>query len=189
MPTRNPSLPRGFTLIEILVVIGILSIVGTVIGGILIASFRSYNKSDVLRNIEQQGNYVLDLVTRRLKNARIVELTGCNQIDITTFSGTRESFTIVAATSTVNGHVLYNNSDHGGGSPITNSSWDENGVNVLFSPGVCTGSLSSHFAVDTGVTPNRVTIQLVIEQSASLPEKVDYEASLTFKTTLSLRNY
>lgn len=189
---------KGFTLVEILVVIGILSVVGTVAGSVLISSFRSYNKSDAQNNLEQQGNYALAFIMRRLRNARRVEPdeTACTTLDrssgiiLTTFKGEQESFNFNpqcnSGSEYANGCVTYNSNVRdtlNPSQPLTEYK-EDGGVNVVFDT-LCQDAGHSWFEI----TPDKVTVQIYLEQSDSLPAKQDYEVDTTLNASLSLRNY
>ena len=62
---------KGFTLVELLTTIIVLVAVGAVIGGIVTSSFRGTNKTNVIENIRQNGNYVLAQVARNIEYAKV----------------------------------------------------------------------------------------------------------------------
>ena len=57
---------NGFTLVELLVVIFILAIVGTVAFGIITGTLRGANKTGSINNIRQNGNYVIGQMTKMI---------------------------------------------------------------------------------------------------------------------------
>lgn len=59
----------GFTLVEVLVVIGVLSIVGVLVLTIFSSSLRGNNKSQILISIKQNGQSVLENMTSNIRNA------------------------------------------------------------------------------------------------------------------------
>ncbi len=64
---------RGFTLIEILVVVSIIATIGGVIAGIFIVSLRTATKSNNITLIRQNGNYALSQVSRMIRYAQSVD--------------------------------------------------------------------------------------------------------------------
>ncbi len=60
---------RAFTLTEILVVIAIVAIVGTILVAIFTNTLRGSNKSQILAVIKQNGQSVLDSMDKTLRNA------------------------------------------------------------------------------------------------------------------------
>lgn len=60
---------KGFTLAEVLVVMGVLSIVGVLVLVIFSQSLRGSNKSQILIAIKQNGQSVLETMTNMIRNA------------------------------------------------------------------------------------------------------------------------
>lgn len=61
---------HGFTLIEVLVVLGVLTTVGAVIVSILATTFRSINKASVIGVVSENGNYAISQITKMVRNAK-----------------------------------------------------------------------------------------------------------------------
>lgn len=66
---------NGFTLMEILVSVGIIAIVGTVIAQSFFSMVRTNIKSELLNNIKQNGDFAVDVMSRMLHNAASVTTT------------------------------------------------------------------------------------------------------------------
>ena len=60
---------RGFTLVELLVTVSVLLIAVGIAGDLIISVIRSYNKTRILQEIEQNGNYTIAKITHDFKNA------------------------------------------------------------------------------------------------------------------------
>lgn len=60
---------KGFTLVEMLVVIAVLSIVGVMITTIFVRNLRGSNKSQIISSIKQNGQAVLETMDKTIKNA------------------------------------------------------------------------------------------------------------------------
>lgn len=60
---------KGFTLVELLVVIGVLSIAGVLVLTIFSRSLRGNNKSQILISIKQNGQSVLETMNKTIRNA------------------------------------------------------------------------------------------------------------------------
>lgn len=60
---------KGFTLIEILVVIGSLMLIISSIGGVIFGIFRSSNKNESISKINQNGNWIIDELKKNILNA------------------------------------------------------------------------------------------------------------------------
>ncbi|MBI2196751.1 type II secretion system protein [Candidatus Daviesbacteria bacterium] len=66
---RGVKLNSGFTLVEILVVIAITAIVGTIMVAIFSNTLRGSNKSQILAAIKQNGQAVLDHMDKTIRDA------------------------------------------------------------------------------------------------------------------------
>src|SRR5260221_240482 len=66
----GPSSEAGFTLVEMLAVVSIFVIVGAIAMSILVTSFRTSQKTDIITLVQQNGNYALSQVAKTLRNAR-----------------------------------------------------------------------------------------------------------------------
>jgi len=66
----NPESSLGFTLVEMLAVVAIFVIVGSITMSILVTSFRTSHKTDIITLVQQNGNYALSQVAKTLRNAR-----------------------------------------------------------------------------------------------------------------------
>jgi prepilin-type N-terminal cleavage/methylation domain-containing protein len=64
---------KGFTLIELLLVVAILSVSVGVTTDVVLNITRSYNKTQVTNEIEQNANFVLLKLEKELRNARSVQ--------------------------------------------------------------------------------------------------------------------
>lgn len=80
MRKRNESLDKGFTLLELVVAIGIFSFV--VIGAVdmMITVFRAQAKAIAIKEVMDNGRFAMELMTRELRtsgNMRFVTPPGC----------------------------------------------------------------------------------------------------------------
>jgi len=73
----------GFTLIEVLVYIGVLGIILTAVFSLLITSNRSNIKAKVMRETQEDASRAMDIMVREIKEAKSV-YTPTSDFDITT---------------------------------------------------------------------------------------------------------
>lgn len=74
----------GYTLIELLIVMMLLIVTGTVVVGILNATYRGTSKSKITSDIAQNGNYALSTISNVLTNSRqLISFTPTNSASIT----------------------------------------------------------------------------------------------------------
>jgi len=172
---------KGFTLVELLVSIGLVFIIGTIGTSVIASILRSYNKAHIINEIEQNGNYVLSLMESQIRNARAVACDGdispCVKVDVTPQEGDPFSFEMVdvGASPDIIGVVRKITV---GAENLTNDD-PETGVNVLN-----VGTSDSYFEVDG----NKVTIVLKLAQAPNAPGgRIDYQAETTLQTTVVVR--
>jgi prepilin-type N-terminal cleavage/methylation domain-containing protein len=176
------TMKNGFTLVELLVVIGLVLIIGTVGTNVITSILRSYNKAHIINEVEQNGNYVLSLMENQIRNAKSVaasDCTGnnCSTLRVTPQGGSSYNFEI--KTETVAGGTV--GVVKKGGEVLTNYSNDlKTGVNVD------TDRSRSYFEVGS-TNPPTVKIVLRLTQAPNAPGRVDYQAETTLRTTVVVR--
>lgn len=72
---RNFQLTRGFTLVEILVVIAIMAIMGLILTEVFIRSLRGGNKAEVLAILKQNGQSVLENMDKNIRGSDSIACT------------------------------------------------------------------------------------------------------------------
>ena len=170
---------RGFTLVELLVSIGLVLIIGTIGTSVIASILRSYNKAHIINEIEQNGNYVLSLMESQIRNARSVACddgsSHCLKVNVTPQEGGTFDFEI-ATVGTIGVVRKISTATE----VLTNDDLTT-GVSV-----VITGTSESHFNVDG----NKVKIVLKLTQAPDSPGtagRVDYQAETTLQTTVVVR--
>lgn len=64
---------KGFTLVELLVVVGIMAIVGTMTANLFLSNLRTAAKTKALTEVKQNGDYALEVMRRMIRNAREIK--------------------------------------------------------------------------------------------------------------------
>jgi len=78
---------KGFTLIEILVVSGIMVLFSLTIVSLFLSTIRGNTKTQVMQKVRQDGDFALKTMTRLIKNADSVEIgSGCTEVGTTDVS-------------------------------------------------------------------------------------------------------
>lgn len=79
------AMKKGFTLIEILVSLGLISLVGVLIAQVFFTSVRTSVKTEILQETKESGDFALDVMARMIRNAASVT-TVCSSSGTTTSS-------------------------------------------------------------------------------------------------------
>jgi prepilin-type N-terminal cleavage/methylation domain-containing protein len=151
----------GYTLIEILIVIGILGIVAVIGSNMFFAILRNTAKSQILAEVKQNGNYALSVMSRMIRNARSIDACPGDSITLTNPDRETTTFSCEGARVASNSGVF------------------------LTSDKVLSSACNFSCA---GTTPETVTVSFTLTQ-ASDEERIEEKATLDFRTTVSLRTY
>lgn len=156
----------GFTLIEILVVVGILGIIAVVGSNMFFSILRGSTKTKILQLVKQNGDYAISVMGRMIRNAKSVSGGGGS---VTIINPDEMSTTFSCSDNTI----------------ASNSA-------SLISSEVEVANCSNVFTMldigEAGVRPAVVKINFSLSQ-AGTPARPEEQASIDFQTTVSLRNY
>ncbi len=165
---------KGFTLIELLVAMGILGIVGGMSSIILFTTLKSASKSDIMREVKQNGDYSLSVMERMIRNASMV--TPCpgvaNALTVSNPDGQKTTF---AKQNVAVGSITVSKIASNSGSFLTNNNVSLVG-DISFN---CTKPVSA---------PAFVSISFTLSQ-AGTTTRVEEKATVYFHTSVSLRTY
>ena len=169
----------GFTLVELLLVIALIAISVTVTGDILVSLIRSYNKTNVINEIEQESNFVGQKIEKDLRNATIVTVQN---------SGTQLSM------QTLTGMIYYNYANNNlyrsttGFSTSANDALVSNAVTTTTIGGVNISQIGAAqvFELLPG-TPQVVNIKMRFNQAQASPV-VSFEGEVQLINTIVIRN-
>lgn len=180
----------GFTLIELLVVIALFSLLAGVGAEIFAPMVRSYNKSNIQNEINQNGNYALSLIAEQVRNARRIISYSSDSVNSSIQIEDYDSNLITFdrgqdGTGCQAGHFNgFLRLSRVGQNPLTNSPIS----NIDKKKGVNIESLVIDVARAPGV-PDTVSIRSTLAQACAASGTIDYSARATFSTTVTLRNY
>lgn len=166
------GIKRGFTLVELLVVVTILATVGVLATNMFFQILKGASKTEVLKRVKQEGNYALSVIEKMSRNALEVEdmksVCDGNYRSSLTIKNQDEATTSFSCTGTT---IASNSAD-------------------LTSSQVRVSSDCNQFikCTQTGSAPAVVEIKFSLSQAGS-PTRPEEKASVDFQTTVSLRNY
>lgn len=187
----------GFTLIEIIVVFGILALIGGLTSDLFASVLKGANKANTVNEIKQNGNYALDYVERAVRNSASVVYSDSSSLVVSDKDGKCIKFTIVGRiVGESNGRIdvfnaLFCDYDTDGvfddGSTFPPSSGK-----TLMNDDPTTGVslVSGSFDVSViGGNPTTVTVTFTLSQGEKANSRNDYTASEMFQSFISLRTY
>lgn len=183
-------MPKGFTLIEFLVVLGVLAIaVGSALL-VLASVLRGTNQSNVTSEVKQNGQAVLDTLDAQIRNATSATSDGSGKyvklirpnadpLHIKCFYDTSPKsqngwIGTVVSTSVNPPELNY--------TPVTNT-------HLVSGVDINSCSLSVAAASSGTASPPIVSFSFVANQGINAPSRQDFFANVKFQTTISLRKY
>jgi len=83
---------NGFTLLEIIISVGILAIVGTLIAQVLFTTTHVNKKTEILTDIKQDGNFALDVIGRMVRSAKTIDKCTGGELQITNPNNNQTTF-------------------------------------------------------------------------------------------------
>lgn len=150
---------KGFTLIEVLVVIFLLGVVLVIGVNLFFSILKGASKAEITKEVKQNGDYAIAVMERMIRNAQDASCNG--GVTITNLDGRTTRFF------------------------CESSRIASNSGNYLTSGNVTATGCS--FTCEYS-TPEVVTISFTLSQKGT-PARVEERATQDFQTTVSLRTY
>jgi len=163
----NKKLPKGFTLIEILVYIGVLSIITLSLSYFIIWSIHSANKIETMREVLYNERRTSEIMAHEIREAKSVSSSStATYLSLEKTDGTFIDFYLASST-------LYQK--EGSGNPVALTSAQVEIKNLEFKQ------------VISSTTPSvQITLQIDYKNPLSLPQ---YQSSINATSTVCLRSY
>jgi len=169
---------NGFTLIELIVVIGVLGVVSIIFLSTIVNTLRGTNKANITGTVRQNGNYALGQIARTIRTAATVTTpslpcnassspTSSTTLSVVSASGSSATYVCTASPSA---NIMFN------GNPLL----DANSVTVTN----CTFTCSQESSSDNPVVTIDFTLQGV--SASKFAEQV--VPPIEFKTSVILQN-
>lgn len=171
---------KGYTLMEIMVVITVMATIVAIGSSIFLSILRGSTKAKSISMVKQNGVWALSTMERMIRNARQVEEnsggqvcnTGMNKINILSPDQMETEFACEEI-GTTDSRIASN-------SAIRNTRLTNNEVKVT--------SCQFNCEFGEGTRPDSVTILFTLTQNL-MTSKPEEQVSVDFQTTVSLRNY
>jgi len=163
---------KGFTLIEILTVIGILGVIGAITTGVITITLRGTKKSDLMEVARQESDTALTQMVKTIRYAQSLDSpTSCMPSPQTVSS---------IQVSAVGTHVQTTYTCGAG-------SIQSNGISLFNTNAVTVNSCSFVCTQPTLNDPSTITIKYTLSQ-ASGGNFAESSFSLPFETSVTMRN-
>lgn len=156
---------KGFTLLELLMVVSLLGLALIAVTGLLGNIFSGSGKSRALQAVKQNGQFALSTIERTARRAKT--LTVCS------------GGTLIVIVPETGGDVTYTFDRSG-------ATLRRNGINLVSSDVRVTGFSCSLTSAAAG-NPAVVRITLTLDKLSLTPDET--AVAQTFETTISLRTY
>lgn len=167
---------KGYTLIELLAVMMVFVVIGTFLVSILVTSLRSNNKTNSITNVRQNGQFVIEQLSKNIREAHaVITPYPCGSLDVPVSSNT------VTITEVNGGQITYS---------CTGTNIASNGANLLDDTSIIVQSCS--FSCGQVSSQSSPVISIKFSLSAKTTSKFsDFSASgsaFPFETSVALRN-
>jgi prepilin-type N-terminal cleavage/methylation domain-containing protein len=172
-----PADSKGYSLIELLVVITLIGIISTIIFQMFMLTLHYQVKSEVIKEVKQNGDYASSIMETMIRNASDISSAGCNinQGSIT-FTNADGFTTTFACTGTIASTSAYPNP-----TPAVS-------VN-LTGPKVAASNCNFRVVCPTPpLSPKYVFISFTLSQ-VNPTGSVEQKAAIDYQSTVSLRTY
>lgn len=167
-----PDGDKGFTLVELLVTMGIIIVVGSIVASILLIALRVSTKATVLSDVKQNGAYALSQISQTIRSATSLAMLPCDNpspavqtIVVTQIDLTKTTFDCSTDTITANGISLLDT------------------ATVQLVPSSCSLVCSQQTASDIPLI--QIKFSLMGKKSGNFVEQT---ATIPFQTSVFLRN-
>lgn len=175
----------GFTLIELIIVIAIIVVMGSILISIFFTTLRGTNKSNVEMIVRQNGNYAISQMGKMIRNARSFE--GVSKTDIDS------SYIFSCAANPPQEEYKYLRISSFDNSLITLSCGDtspeiaSNGASFIDTSEIAVTSCRFYCTQPSLAYPPKIEIDFVLTQKQQT-DLAEGKASVHFNTSVFLRN-
>jgi prepilin-type N-terminal cleavage/methylation domain-containing protein len=183
---------RGFTLLETLVAVSAIATVGILIAQVFFTTTRSNTKTELMKEVKQNGDYALELMTRMIQNSIAINSactsagTVLDTIDIKNADGNSTQFGCFLDNS-----VTPSVTRIASVSAVSNKRDSLSSTNVTLGGGSCAevaGIPTLQFVCTSYVDqPPKITIRFRLSQRGTPVDQFEL-SSISFQSTVSPRN-
>ncbi len=169
---KRRTFHHGYTLVELLAVIGILSVIGSIVVSVIFISLTGSKKTETVEVIRQNGDLTLSQMVKSIRFAKSLD-TPANCVPSATVSSV--TFTPIAS----DGQITYS---------CTGDTLASNGASLLNTTSIRTQSCSFVCTQSTLSSAPTITIQFTLVPAVG-GAFAETKAQLPFQSSVTLRNY
>lgn len=163
---------KGYTLVELLAVIGILSVIGSIVVSVIFISLTGAKKTETVEVIRQNGDLALSQMVKSIRFAKSLDIPADCVTPATVSSIT---FTPIDG----DGQITY---------ACDANTIASNGASLLNTTSIKTKSCSFVCSQDAVSSPPTITIQYVLVPATG-GAFAETKAEIPFQTSVTMRNY
>lgn len=170
---------KGFTFMEILVAAGIIALISGVSAQVFLTTSRNAVKSDLIRNIKQNGEYSLEVMSRMIQSAR--SISGCSGAASASLSIKNQDDGLTTFGCALDGAVTRIASSSAVGTAYLTT------AGLTLGGATCAQSSLTFLCTPISGLPSSVRINFTLSQIGQ-PVKNYEKASVPFQTTVTMRS-
>lgn len=91
---------NGFTLVELLIVIGIFASITSLASTVLVTTFRTSSKTNIITTVKQNGDYIISNITNSIRYAKSVQCVSSSTVTATAIDGLQTTYDCSTGTIT-----------------------------------------------------------------------------------------
>jgi len=182
---------KGFTLLELLVVGGVIGFISVVVAQIFFSTIHINTKTEIMKEVKQSGNDSLDIMKRMIQNAKTVS-SSCidvgiypkpifTSLTIVGFDTQETTFSCFDDATTASSRIV----------SISASNVFITSQNVTLSDSLgqtgCINNPLTFTCTSVGGVPSEITFSFHLRQKQIAPSNYEQSSEL-FQTTVYLRN-
>ncbi len=177
------KIKKGFTLVEVLIVMVILGVVLTAGTGVFLSTISTSNKTQTQNTVKEAGRNASELITRRIQASRALILINSTQVTIVDGDGISSILSCVNGTASTNGWLEITPA-LGSTTSLTFQDPADNtkGVNVT----------GCNFVVVNGASgkePPALQYKFKVSQPVGFPPRPEYQATIEINSSVVSRSY
>jgi prepilin-type N-terminal cleavage/methylation domain-containing protein len=174
---------NGFTLLEMLITISVIAVIASLIVQVFFTTTRINTKTEVMKEVKQNGDFALDVMTRMIRNSTFIS-SACSGGPLNTLNITNPDGQGTIFTCSPDANNVLRIASQSAAVPLKFQYLTSS--NVTLGTGAFCGTYLQFTCTSSNDT-NKVTITFDLAQRGT-PASLFEQARMPFKITVSTRN-